>query len=282
MKKKIKAIILMLVCVFALAACGDGSFTPLVEGDPHASLDAEMQFICTYVVGFGSSKEQLDYFDKLKSHELEDNTELLKQYAGQLQMNTRMDFEVLLKGAHSYYDAREEIGENELEDAVLQGASFPSDIEYDVKADEVVAQAHFKTRDPNGHDGIIEVMFDKNLHVTAITVNTVLSMGESMERAGVNTLIGMGSVFIMLIVIALIISLLKYVPMILDGLKGKPVEKTEESLDKTIAGIVEREEAQEIVEDDTELVAVIAAAIAASEGAASTEGFVVRSIRRVR
>ncbi len=281
MKKKIKAIILMLVCVFALAACGDGSFTPLVEGDPHASLDAEMQFICTYVVGFGSSKEQLDYFDKLKSHELEDNTELLKQYASQLQMNTRMDFEVLLKGAHSYYDAKEEIGENELEDAVLQGTSFPSDIEYDVKADEVVAQAHFKTRDPNGHDGIIEVMFDKNLHVTAITVNTVLSMGESMERAAVNTAIGMGTVFIMLILIAIIISLLKFVPKILDAFNGKPEEKTEASLDKTIASIVEREEAQE-TEDDTELVAVIAAAIAASEGAASTEGFVVRSIRKIR
>ena len=41
--------------------------------------------------------------------------------------------------------------------------------------------------------------------------------------------------------------------------------------------------AQEEAEaDDTELVAVIAAAIAASEGAASTDGFVVRSIRKVR
>ena len=32
--------------------------------------------------------------------------------------------------------------------------------------------------------------------------------------------------------------------------------------------------------DDTELIAVIAAAIAASEGAASADGYVVRSIRR--
>ena len=38
---------------------------------------------------------------------------------------------------------------------------------------------------------------------------------------------------------------------------------------------------EEDVSDDLELVAVIAAAIAASEGAASTDGFVVRSIRRV-
>ena len=37
---------------------------------------------------------------------------------------------------------------------------------------------------------------------------------------------------------------------------------------------------QEELSDDLELVAVIAAAIAASEGASSTDGFVVRSIRR--
>ena len=34
--------------------------------------------------------------------------------------------------------------------------------------------------------------------------------------------------------------------------------------------------------DDLELIAVIAAAIAASEGKTSTDGFVVRSIRKVR
>lgn len=43
-----------------------------------------------------------------------------------------------------------------------------------------------------------------------------------------------------------------------------------------LAQIVENEE----LSDDCELVAVIAAAIAASQGASSTDGFVVRSIRR--
>ena len=37
---------------------------------------------------------------------------------------------------------------------------------------------------------------------------------------------------------------------------------------------------EEDLTDDLELVAVIAAAIAASEGAATTDGFVVRSIKR--
>jgi hypothetical protein len=41
------------------------------------------------------------------------------------------------------------------------------------------------------------------------------------------------------------------------------------------------EPAVEDVTDDGELIAVIAAAIAASEGKTSTDGFVVRSIRKV-
>ena len=48
------------------------------------------------------------------------------------------------------------------------------------------------------------------------------------------------------------------------------------AVDKAVAQIAEGEE----LSDDLELVAVIAAAIAASEGVASTDGFVVRSIKR--
>ena len=90
--------------------------------------------------------------------------------------------------------------------------------------------------------------------------------------------------FIMLIVIAIIISLLKFVPAIVDSFKSKPEEQNKESVEKAIENIVAREEAVAPADetDDTELVAVIAAAIAASEGAASVDGFVVRSIRRIR
>ena len=48
--------------------------------------------------------------------------------------------------------------------------------------------------------------------------------------------------------------------------------------DNAVVTQIEQREEQELV-DDTELVAVIAAAIAAYEGT-STDGFVVRSIRR--
>ena len=57
----------------------------------------------------------------------------------------------------------------------------------------------------------------------------------------------------------------------------KPAAKAVVADNNVVTQIEQREE-QELV-DDTELVAVIAAAIAAYEGT-STDGFVVRSIRR--
>ena len=51
-----------------------------------------------------------------------------------------------------------------------------------------------------------------------------------------------------------------------------------DAVDNTIAQIIEKEETE--LADDLELVAVISAAIAAYEGETTTDGFVVRSIRK--
>ena len=85
---------------------------------------------------------------------------------------------------------------------------------------------------------------------------------------------GMGTVFLVLIFISLLISCFKFVPQIMDKLSKKSSvgEKTE-----VVEEISETVTANE--EDDSELIAVIAAAIAASEQT-STDSFVVRSIRR--
>lgn len=108
-------------------------------------------------------------------------------------------------------------------------------------------------------------------------------LGDKMATAALNTVIGMGTVFVVLILISFIISLFRYIPVIQNKLaqrKAKKADAKQESIDNTIAQIVEKEENTDLA-DDLELVAVIAAAIAASEGAASTDGFVVRSIRKV-
>ena len=89
---------------------------------------------------------------------------------------------------------------------------------------------------------------------------------------------GMGTVFAVLILISLIISCFTFIPKIQDAFskKNKAEDAKTAAVDNTIAQIIENEE----LSDDSELVAVIAAAIAASEGAVSTDGFVVRSIRK--
>ena len=78
------------------------------------------------------------------------------------------------------------------------------------------------------------------------------------------------------IFISLIISLFKYIPAIENALKKKPKEVEKEVVEEPV---VEEVSEEQDVTDDTELVAVIAAAIAAADGT-TTDGFVVRSIRR--
>ena len=100
------------------------------------------------------------------------------------------------------------------------------------------------------------------------------SLGEKMANAAGNTLMGMGTVFLVLIFISLLISCFKFIPQIMDKFTKKPsVEEKPEVVEETSETVTANEE------NDSELIAVIAAAIAASEQT-STDSFVVRSIRR--
>ena len=128
------------------------------------------------------------------------------------------------------------------------------------------------------HDAIIEIVYEHG-ELTAITTNVNYSFGEKMGKAGLNTLLGMGTVFCVLILISLIISAFNLIPKVQALFAKKPAAASpvEKSVDQAIAQIVENEE----LSDDLELVAVISAAIAAYEGT-SSDGYVVRSIRRAR
>ena len=135
----------------------------------------------------------------------------------------------------------------------------------------VTAPATFSDRSAD-----LEFVFDENMTLESFTVNAHYGMSEILEKAGLNTLLGMGTVFVMLIFMSFIISLIKYVPALLNGTSKKKKEEAPKAAPApAVAAAVE--EAEEM--DDTELVAVIAAAIAAAEGT-TTDGFVVRSIKR--
>lgn len=124
-------------------------------------------------------------------------------------------------------------------------------------------------------EATIEFKFDEDLNLESMDVSAKYTTAEILEKAGLNTVLGMGTVFVVLIFLAFLISLIKYIPPFVEKFtkkSPKPVQTTTPVVAET---------AQEDTEyvDDLELVAVITAAIAAQTGT-STDGFVVRSIRR--
>lgn len=120
-----------------------------------------------------------------------------------------------------------------------------------------------------------------------MVVSAVYSKTELMKQAGMNTLLGMGTVFIVLIFISFIISLFKFLPALFA--KKPKIEdlKKEESKPAAPAKAATPAPAAGNLMNDAELVAVITAAIYAAEGqagngAVSKDKLVVRSIRRAR
>lgn len=127
--------------------------------------------------------------------------------------------------------------------------------------------------------------FDKALaeqdpSMAILSIEAVLpsvDAGETnMVKAGMNTLMGMGIVFCVLVFISVVIWLLKFVPMLLTRKKTEEVAAVPESAPAAVAAGRETEE--------TELVAVITAAIMAlrAEENGGDGSFTVRSIRRRR
>ena len=124
----------------------------------------------------------------------------------------------------------------------------------------------------------VELIFTNDIYLkmTSCTLNLDETKGELMTKAALNTLLGMGTVFLVLILISIIISGFGVIPKLQAFLGPKKAEPVPEPAAPAPATpVVEEEE----LSDDLELVAVIAAAIASYEGT-SVEGFQVRSIKR--
>ena len=112
-----------------------------------------------------------------------------------------------------------------------------------------------------------------NMEVTDINVDQVYTTAEKMGKAGLNTIMCISIVFVVLITISLVIYAFNLIPKIQAAFSKKEEDKP---AGDTFVEQIERRETQQ---DSGELIAVIAAAIAASTGT-STDDFVVRSIRR--
>ncbi|SDA78319.1 sodium pump decarboxylases, gamma subunit [Butyrivibrio sp. INlla18] len=282
MKRKFLVLGVMLSCLLSLSACG-------AESQSDASSNSK------YPVGFFNQTAIENY-----AHAVEDNYfenwyldgVTPENFEDELYVSLAMDIDkdeaqqayylrgvdesqylVYKSGYTSWYKALKELGYGDSK-SLADNLSI-SDVSYSFDKDgKLVVDA---TIQGTKHSAIMKIYLNNEFEPTDIGVTINKTTGERLENAGLNTLLGMGMAFAILIIISLIISLF---PIFFGGKKKKKEsdkEITKKAMDNTINQIAE----QEGLSGDAELVAVIAAAIAAYEGSASTDGFQVRSIRKV-
>lgn len=250
MRKKISLLLLTLICALSFAGCA--SETTNVETDVTSQQQMGNNLLTLFTQ---ITDEQVEDFEN--QSELELNL-LLLQSGIPAEGHTFLD---IVKG---WRTSTEECGQFE---------GLAGEFEAEVTADEVVltAPANFAERNAD-----VVFVFDINGNVESFTVEPEYTIGEILTKAGLNTVLGMGTVFAVLIFIAFIISLLKYIPDMIDRMTGKGKKVV---ADAPVAAPVAVAPVVANVNNDLELIAVITAAIAAAEGT-TTDGFVVRSIKR--
>ncbi len=265
MKKKILAYICILACIFGLTACGKGEDRTVYEQD---RADGAGEAAVTVINLF------TDYLCKgvpFSVDDMETNEEI--EYLCEQYFGIMVDGHAVATAVQSFDSAMKNMG------------SITGTGETEVKIDgkQIIVEVQVTGEKQNA---VAEVIFSNDIfmRLESAALNPVTTMGQMMVKAALNTVIGMGTVFIVLILISFVISCFRFISKAQDAAAKRKEAKAASGNgnanadDQAVyAGSIDGT-AEET--DDSELVAVIAAAIAASEGAASTDGFVVRSIIR--
>lgn len=247
MRKRIVLALVAILCVFSI-----GFVSPkLVKAS--ANQDGDIK-----VTGEVEDQESYQsYMEQLVSAWNEEDFEgVLEESADQLSEEDRKDYEAWAKLQKSSGEYQSILEENFSEaDGIISATMIVS---YENKKLQFIFTFN---------DDQIDVDVEEYVEVQ-------VSLGERMKDAGINTVLSIAIVFSVLIFIAFIISLFKYIPKLfgLDKKEETPVVATAPA-----APVAEVED----VTDDTELVAVITAAIMASMGSEAPEdGLVISSIKR--
>ena len=278
MKHKILVLGVMMASLLGLTACGaDTTNYNTVEGSRYHSELFKTENIVEYAKYVENDAFEKWFLSGVTPENFEEKAYFdlamnFNNMTGDLKFNDDY-YKVNESGYDSWYKSIESLGYNSLE--TLQSDVEVTDVQYYVNKEGVLVID--ATVQGTKHSALMEIYMGNDFVPTDIGVTINKTTGEKLENAGLNTLLGMGMAFAVLIIISLIISLF---PLISGtGRKKKESDKeiAQKAMDNTITQIADKED----LSSDAELVAVIAAAIAAYEGSASTDGFTVRSIRKV-
>ena len=276
--KKLLSVLCICICLLGLAGC---EAAKPVEQEKKELVTEYSLFLTQYLLS--ENEDMYAYFFQGQIKGLDDFTKGGAEYTESVldQIGLKVEGNGFLSGISSWKKATEEIGS-----FVSVGETT---VQYSTKGDTLICDvnAQFEKR-----DAVIEFIYkdDLNKTLTSYAVNVNYTFGEKMQKAGLNTLLGMGTVFIVLILLSFVISCFGFINKAQTAAEEKKREalRAEEArLDKPAAAEAAPAEAPSYEDNDDELAAVISAAIAAYEaekgGAITPEqsgGYYVRSIRR--
>lgn len=260
MKKRIALALSMIMMILMLGACGTDPTTVDYNGHSYDDLQTDMDNNVKMVQAVVSLFDEYNMTVETAS---EDFMEALYYQVGLTDEQ--------ISYAEKWMDITDEFGDykGEVKDSFTvtkSGETLTTDVTLEFEKKNVDFQ----------------VVYDYySMEITGITIEPIYSLSEKMVKAGMNTLISITIVFAVLILISLLIACFNIFPYLEKKKAAKKAAEaagsvTEKAEQPVIAATVPKVQTQT---DDTELVAVIAAAIAASTGT-STSDFVVRSINR--
>lgn len=258
MKQKIKRIWLvlcMITCFFALSACQRSDVSDEMEVDAQTS-----ESISAFTTSL------LEQMTSMTDEKIKEQMVLAER---------NKDF-VFSEGFQSWLNVKNDVGDYL---AVLSSEVTAEDNGY-----SCMVRADFSNRELE-----YKIFLDDEGNVTSISFTPEYTVKEKMTKAVMNTLMGMGTVFIVLIFIIFLISLFKYINIFEQKFRRReepaaiisepiPAEHPQPAAPLAVSDAAAEAVSEDITEN-LELIAVITAAIAAAEGTAA-KGLVVRSIRR--
>lgn len=268
MKNRLKALLLATGLTVSMLCAGASAQEAATESGAAAEVQTEAETSASSETEAAAAEDgagnHADYYEEMKASVAKLIEDLSYMTDAQLQTYMEGTDESSAKIAAQWMNVKEELGSFvEIGEQTIEEDGNVITITSDVKYDQVPD----KTK--------VSVTYTADMKANTVDMNWDIAypMSKLLKEAGLNTLMGIGIVFLTLLFLSFIISRFTLV----SGLGQKKAE-TKTAPPVVQAAAPEAAEEEEL-SDDGELVAVIAAAIAASENT-GTDGFVVRSIKK--
>lgn len=247
-KKQVLLVLCMVACLFSLTACGKA--TDAGSGiDPMAEESLKQQTVTLLEQMVSIPADQMPTI---------------------IEQNRKAGSEAIAAGLETYVGLEKELGAY-----VSSGEGDVKEIDggYEVTVDTVFANRACA----------FSIDLDEEMTtITGMSFAPVYTLGENMEKAALNTLMGMGTVFVVLIFISLLISCFKYISVFENKKKAAAPAPAAPAPKAAAPAPVALTTAAPAGTDDAEMerLAIMTAIIEHRRRTASSDSLVVRPIKR--